>query len=58
MLLCRMMAQGANEATISAFTTGTAVLALLHWLSDTRCLLLLAHCRRWDLASAAVCMRV
>ena len=28
-LSCRMMAQGANEATISAFNTGTAALLLL-----------------------------
>ena len=31
-----MMAQAAGEMSIIAFTTGTAVLAVLHWLNDIR----------------------
>ena len=34
---CRLMSQGSAETSVVAFTTGTAVLAMLSWLAELRC---------------------
>ena len=42
--VCRMMPQGKSDLTCIAFTAGAAVLAVLQWLQDLRCVALRLSC--------------